>query len=455
MQAGEILRRTAFNTLDKLQGGKLEMIKKVNKREIMEGVTEDYVQRRIDALLDYARKHSAYYKEYADTTDITEFPVMSKMEYNQNKDRILCENYQDKKDSLFRLSTSGSTGAPFTVLCDVDKMNRVNMNFISFMELNGFRMGMKRGEFRVWIPGKNVISKWKSFKNNLIMIDISNMGDEALAEICEKIRREKIQVLVVYSSALTVLANYLERKKVDISKWDVEMVFAMGEALPQATYDLVKKIFGFSPVRSYGNNENGFLACQVGEEDRYTVDLYNFYIEMLELDSDKPVKPGELGRIVVTDFYNKAFPMIRYDTGDTGIYQEVIDENSRKHGYFTEIYGRRGSMMYNCAGEPLSIHVFMNVLINLEGIVHQAKCIQWEKKRYQLFLNADRSKINEKEVVDSYRKYLGAEAQIDVTYVDEIPIEASGKRLVCEQKCPEYLAQPGTEVQKEQDGENK
>ena len=74
-------------------------------------------------------------------------------------------------------------------------------------------------------------------------------------------------------------------------------------------------------MRSYGNNENGFLACQVGEEDRYTVDLYNFYIEMLRLDSDDPVKPGELGRIVVTDFYNKAFPMIRYDTGDTGIYQ--------------------------------------------------------------------------------------------------------------------------------------
>ena len=329
MQAGEILRRTAFVALDMVRGGKLDKIKKVNKREIVEGVTREYLDRRVDALLDYAGKHSEYYREYRGVEDITKYPVMTKMEYNQNKDRILCDTYQDKKDSLFRLSTSGSTGAPFTVLCDGDKMNRVNMNFISFMELNGFRMGMKRGEFRVWIPGKNVISRWKSFKNNLIMIDISNMGDEALAAICEKIRREKIQVLVIYSSALIVLANYLKRKNVDISKWDVEMVFAMGEALPQPTYDLVKEIFGFSPVRSYGNNENGFLACQVGEEDRYTVDLYNFYIEMLSLDSDEPVKPGELGRIVVTDFYNKAFPMIRYDTGDTGIYQEVTDEKGR------------------------------------------------------------------------------------------------------------------------------
>ena len=80
----------------------------------------------------------------------------------------------------------------------------------------------------------------------------------------------------------------------------------------------------------------------------------------------------------------------------------------------------------------------MNVLINLEGIVHQAKCIQWEKKRYQLLLNADRDRVDEAAVVASYRRYLGEEAQIDVTYVDEIPIEASGKRMVCEQKCPDY-----------------
>ena len=144
----------AFNTLDKVQGGKLATIKKVNKREIMEGVTEEYIARRVEKLLEHAKNHSAYYREYADAEKLTDFPVMTKMMYNQNRDRILCDEYQDKKDGLFCLSTSGSTGAPFTVLCDENKMNRVNMNFISFMELNGFRMGMKRGEFRVWIPGK-------------------------------------------------------------------------------------------------------------------------------------------------------------------------------------------------------------------------------------------------------------------------------------------------------------
>ena len=438
MQAGEILRRAAFDALDYMHGGRLLKLKKVNKREIVEGITVDYEKRRVKALLEHAKKNSSFYREYEGARELTDFPVLNKSDYVQNFDRILCDEWQEGGKKVYRLSTSGSTGSPFTVYCDSDKMDRINMNFISCMELNGFRMGMKRGEFRVWIEGKNTISRWKSFKNNLLMIDISNMGDESLQNICDFIRKKRIQVLVSYSSALTALSGYIKRKEIDVSKWDVEMIFSMGEALPDATFDLLTELFGFHPVRSYGNNENGFIAIGMGEQKEYTIDLYNFYIEILKLDSDEPADPGELGRIVVTDYYNRAFPMIRYDTGDTGIMEITCDENGRKHGVFKEIYGRRGSLMYNCKGEPLSIHVFMNVLIHLEGIVHQAKCIQWEKTRYELLLNADREKINEKEVVDAYRHYLGAEAVIDVTYVDEIPVQASGKRMVCENRCPDY-----------------
>lgn len=438
MQIGEVLRRVVFNGLDAVKGGKLKKLKEVNKREIVEGVTEEYVERRIQALLEYAKDHSPYYRENSQWKELSDFPVLTKGDFIEAYDKILTDN-SSEQGNLYRLSTSGSTGTPFTVLCDGDKMNRVNMNFISCMELNGFRMGMKRGEFRAWIKGKNTISKWKSFKNNLIMVDISNMGDESLEKICRDIEKKKIQVLVSYSSALVALSQYLKETGRDISKWKVEMIFSMGEALPDGTYDLLQEIFGFSPVRSYGNNENGFIAIQLGEEKEYTIDLYNFYTEILKMDSDEPAEPGELGRIVVTDYYNKTFPMIRYDTGDTGKIRLYKDEKGRLHGKFVEIYGRRGSLIYNCQGEPLSIHVFMNILLNFEGIVYQAKCIQREKKEYELLINADREKLQIEEVLAAYRKYLGAEAQIKVTYVEEIPVQSSGKFMVCENLCPDYI----------------
>lgn len=63
------------------------------------------------------------------------------------------------------------------------------------------------------------------FQNNLVMVDISNMGDDSLEKICKDIEKKKIQVLVTYSSALTALTGYIRRTGRDISKWKVEMVF--------------------------------------------------------------------------------------------------------------------------------------------------------------------------------------------------------------------------------------
>ena len=237
MQAGEIARRVAFNALDAAKGGKLKKLKEVNKREWVEGVTEEYIERRKQAIVKYVKEHSPYYKDHPEWQKLEDFPVMSKVDFIEHYDDVLSD-LSKTQGNLYRLSTSGSTGTPFTVLCDGDKMNRVNMNFLSCMELNGFRLGMKRGDFRAWIKGKNTISQWKSFKNNLIMIDISNMGEEALENICKDIEKKRIQVLVSYSSALTALSQYLERTKRDITKWDVEMIFAMGEALPDETYEL-------------------------------------------------------------------------------------------------------------------------------------------------------------------------------------------------------------------------
>ena len=57
------------------------------------------------------------------------------------------------------------------------------------------------------------------------------------------------------------------------------------------------------------------------------------------------------------------------------------------------------------------------------------------KTEKELFL--DEEKIKEEEVVGLYRRYLGEEADIRVTYVDEIPIQASGKRMVCENRWKE------------------
>jgi phenylacetate-CoA ligase len=109
------------------------------------------------------------------------------------------------------------------------------------------------------------------------------------------------------------------------------------------------------------------------------------------------------------------------------------------HAVFTEIYGRRGSLIYNTKGEPLSIHVFMNNLLNFEGVLRQAKCIQTGLKEYTLQLNPAKGvHVDEEAVIASYRKYLGEDAVFTVEYVDSLPILESGKTMVSEQRCGQY-----------------
>ena len=434
-QAGEVLRRTAFFGLDMMRGGKMKRLLDVNKSEIVRGVTQEYQDRRLDQILIYARENCEFYRDLPANESLTDFPVQNKGDFIRHYEGILSDEFRDDRDKLTRLSTSGSTGTPFTVLADKDKMSHVYMNFMSVMELNGFRLGMKRGEFRAWIKGKNTISRWHSFKNNLLMIDISNMSDESVKAILDRIKRERIQVLVAYSSAVEALCDYVERSGYDTSGWSVEMIFTMGEALPAGTRRKAAELFGITPVLSYGNNENGFVAVSLSGSDLYTIDLYNYYVEILKMDSDEAADEGELGRIVVTDFYNRAFPMIRYDTGDTGKIRKYTDDKGRLHACFTEIYGRRGSLLYNTKGEPLSIHVFMNVLLNFEGEIQQAKCIQTGEKEYTLEINALKLPIDEERVVSAYRHYLGDDAVITVEYLEgRIPIQQSGKTMVCENR---------------------
>ena len=440
MQTGEVLRREVFNLLDAAKGGRLKKLKEVNKHEIVEGVTEDYMERRVQTLLSYVKQHSPYYKEHPEWTKLEDFPVMTKGDFIEHYDEVLVDCVREQ-GNLYRLSTSGSTGTPFTVLCDGDKMSRVNMNFISCMELNGFRMGMKRGEFRAWIKGKNTISKWKSFKNNLIMVDISNMGDESLDKICRDIEKKKIQVLVTYSSALTALTQYIRKTGRDISRWSVEMVFSMGEALPQETYDLTKELFGFSPVRSYGNNENGFIAIQLDEDPEYTVDLYNFYPEILKLDSDEPAEPGELGRIVITDLFNYAFPILRYDNGDTAVAVRK-EKNGRFKLYLSELYGRRSDLIYDCEGKAVTPYIITNNLWDIQG-VKQYRFIQEDVRDYTIWLNGDPEAMDREEILRRIRPYLGEEARIKVEIVDEIPVLASGKRKYIENRCEKYQQHKG------------
>ena len=113
MQTGEVLRREVFNLLDAAKGGRLKKLKEVNKHEIVEGVTEDYMERRVQTLLSYVKQHSPYYKEHPEWTKLEDFPVMTKGDFIEHYDEVLVDCVREQ-GNLYRLSTSGSRSEEHT-----------------------------------------------------------------------------------------------------------------------------------------------------------------------------------------------------------------------------------------------------------------------------------------------------------------------------------------------------
>ena len=119
----------------------------------------------------------------------------------------------------------------------------------------------------------------------------------------------------------------------------------------------LEKIFRCTVRSWYSNEENGIMGLQREEDESYYIDTESYYYEILKLDSDEPAEPGELGRIVITDLYNYAIPLIRYDNGDLAV-AERKEKDGRFRLYLKELYGRRGDMIY------LSLIHILNYLRN-------------------------------------------------------------------------------------------
>ena len=166
-----------------------------------------------------------------------------------------------------------------------------------------------------------------------------------------------------------------------------------------------------------------------------------FLRKILLMESDEPAEPGVLGRFVISDLLYYAFPILRYDNGDTAVATRK-EKNGRYRLYLDELYGRRSDLIYDCEGKAITPYIITNNLWDIEG-VRQYRFIQEDVKDYTIWLNGDPQKMNQEEILGRIRPYLGEEARIRVELVDEIPVLASGKRKYIENRCEKYKNQTG------------
>ena len=384
----------------------------------------------LNQLLEYVWDNTEYYKRFKGKYDLVSYPVLNKMDLisNYNSIKVEIDKIPGQIGNVFVQRTSGSTGVPFAIPQDTNKRNRRIAEIKFFGNQLGFKSHEKLIQLRSWNQWQKKNSK-QIFKENIVPFDISKMGENELKNLCELINKEKAVSLRGYASTFGNIA--LLAHKYNYSFPSLKIVVSTSEALEDDVRESVKKYMGCEIASQYANEECGILAQErvptVSRDNKMYFNWSGYWIEILKLDRDEPVEYGEIGRIVVTDLYNYAFPLIRYDTGDTCVLADP-DEYSNGYPVISKLYGRRFDLTYSTKGTPIYPLAYGRILKNFSNIISW-QFIQVSKDEYELLLKVRyNDKDGEVKILKYLKEIVGNDAVIKIIYVDDIPTLKSGKR---------------------------
>lgn len=374
----------------------------------------------LNAILKHAVTTTNYYKKFK-LAAISNFPVI-------NKNTIL-ENFNDFESNTFKeserlkITTSGSTGIPLQVWHDSNKKNRNTADTIYFSELANYHLGRTLVYIKLWDEKSN--KNWITlFKQNIISHNVLDDSDSDIEQFLKKLINSRSQkTMIGYPSFFEQICKFLDHTDLNVKSANIKSIISIAETLSDNERNGMTKYFNTPIYNRYSNQENGIIAQQtLFSKDEYLVNSASYFVELLHPKKDIPIAAGEVGRIVVTDLYSYAMPLIRYDTGDMAI---STDNGAEVHS-LKELFGRRMDMIYDTEGNIVSPHIFYSV--SKFSAHKQFQFIQDGKTTYTFRLNATKQQTEEQQIIKYFKTYLGENAQIAFNYVNEIPVLESGKR---------------------------
>lgn len=387
------------------------------KHIMNDSYTKEKTQKeKLNDILLHAKQTTEWYKDI-DINNFNEIQLLKREDIINNYEKFISKKYVNKPYRV--MQTSGSSGIPLKIRQNMDKKKRNLADVIFFNKCGNQFIGDRYLFLRGWIKEYKK-SKINQFMTNLIPIDITTLDSLKLKYIKDTLLRDnKINCIIGYANTLYLLGKFLEENNIKI--YNIKSIISSSEVLTKEMSKTIYKVFPNAILVSrYANQENGVLGQQNMQYDYFLMNEASYYIEILSLTDNKPVKIGEVGKIVVTDLYNKYMPIIRYDTGDLARLKAITP-----YMKIDEIVGRIADSVYDTNGNIISVSAFSNHLEMFEWI-KQYQLIQISSKDYILKIVAKENN-NVKFLYAKLKKIFGSNSNITIEIVDKIEQEKSGK----------------------------
>jgi phenylacetate-CoA ligase len=410
------------------------------------------VLRRAAGSVPYYRQRWAERRRKGDSTStdvIANWPVLRKEALRQSPKAFLADGSETR--TMYSEHTSGTTGTPVHLWRSRDTIRA----WYALCEARWRRWyGLTRHDRWANIGGQLVVPLsqrrppfwvWNAPMHQLYMSSYHLAGDLAPFYL-DALEKYQVKYILGYTSSLHSLALAAKEQK---RKLRLELVLTNAEPLYAHQREPISEAFQCPVRETYGMAEAVVAAseCEAGKLHLWPDAGFT---EVLDWDSDRAVPTGTTGRIVATGLLDPDMPLVRYETGDSG----VLDPDSgpcacgRTLPRLLRVDGRNDDMLWTKDGRRVGR---LDPVFKAGLHIKEAQIVQQSLSRIvvRLVPTTGYSEADERQVKAALIDRLG-DVAVSFETVDAIPRETNGKfrAVVCQlpDEVKLSLLPPGTET---------
>ena len=179
-------------------------------------------------------------------------------------------------------------------------------------------------------------------------------------------------------------------------------------------------------ANGYGGRDSALIAHECPQGGMHVL-ADAVILETLD-PQGRPVPPGEPGEIVITDLYSHEAPFIRYATGDIAVLSARRCPCGRALPLLERVEGRSNDSITSPDGRAINSLALIYSVREIEGI-ERFKITQKTLTSFhvQLVRNARYSTNSEERIRKGWTQLLRAPVTVTFEYLQELPIDRSGK----------------------------
>lgn len=277
-----------------------------------------------------------------------------------DKDKLRTASGDFRTSTLLRVAagTGGTTGQPIALSRSLSSIAIERF----FIEQLVVPLGLSLRSSRVAILRADEIKEPQDtappygvyrFGARHLILSNPHLNRDTASWYADAIRRHQTEILYVYPS---MLENLLELLKSQSLSLHVPVVLSSSETVAPALYDEVREALGATLIDYYGLGERVALAA-VGADRKYYFNPLYGDVELEDLQETDDAD-NALYRIIATGYWNRAMPLVRYDTGDIAMVARSdagrIGEIETGERGFAGILGRRSEYIVGPDGSRIS-----------------------------------------------------------------------------------------------------